>query len=739
MLKAALLKMASVFPAAVLARGQDYVRQAQVLSIRLSDGLLKGRVKGRANAIYDVHIDLKSWPSTPSRCNCPAATKCEHAAACLFALQDREQLAGSLPLSFDKPSAALSERHFQRNDLIREEVFNADEMVWYSDLQERGHDFFGYQLGILVDGNPISIVPLVADLINQWSLQTLDTMPDTKRIKLPFAKGRVLDIELGRIKPLLRLLLQYSFKSGITEDELQMKRYQLLLMQEAEQAVAATAARWRGTDDLRGQLQQLTQVTTLPAITLPRDLTVVLRDYQYQGVSWLQFLRANQFSGVLADDMGLGKTVQTLIHLQCEKEQGRLKKACLIVAPTSLIGNWFDEAKRFTPDLKILIFHGSTRHQDEFDEYDLVISTYGLIQRDKKRFLTYPFYYVILDEAQFIKNARTKTTQIIQQLKAVHRLCLTGTPLENHLGELWSLFHFLMPGLLGDAKQFRQFFRLPIEKHGDLERRELLAHRVRPFMLRRTKNQVARELPAKTEITRMIELTGPQRDLYEAIRMTMEQKVRDAISKQGLGKSQIVLLDALLKLRQVCCDPKLLSLPQASMAHDVSAKMDALMELMDSLILEGRFVLVFSQFTSMLKLIEAQLIARQYAYLKLTGQTQNRQELVKRFQAGEAQVFLISLKAGGTGLNLTRADTVILYDPWWNPAVQEQAMDRSHRIGQDKPVFVYKLITTGTVEEAIMSIQEKKRALFDGVLSNQTSGGIGLTDVDIAQFFMPLE
>ena len=739
MLKAALLKMASVFPAAVLARGQDYVRQTQVLSIRLSDGLLKGRVKGRANAIYDVHIDLKSWPNTPSRCNCPAATKCEHAAACLFALQDREQLPGSLPLSFDKPSAPLNEQHFQRNDLIREEVFNADEMVWYSDLQERGHDFFGYQLGILVDGNPISIVPLVADLINQWSLQTVDNMPDTKRIKLPFAKGRVLEIELGRIKPLLRLLLQYSFKSGATEDELKMKRYQLLLMQEAEQAVVVTAARWRGTDDLRAQLQQLTQVTTLPAITLPRDLTVVLRDYQYQGVSWLQLLRVNQFSGVLADDMGLGKTVQTLIHLQCEKEQGRLKKACLIVAPTSLIGNWFDEAKRFTPDLKILIFHGSTRHQDEFDEYDLVISTYGLIQRDKKRFLTYPFYYVILDEAQFIKNARTKTTQIIQQLKAVHRLCLTGTPLENHLGELWSLFHFLMPGLLGDAKQFRQFFRLPIEKHGDLERRELLANRVRPFMLRRTKNQVARELPAKTEITRMIELTGTQRDLYEAIRMTMEQKVRDAISKQGLGKSQIVLLDALLKLRQVCCDPKLLSLPQASMAHDVSAKMDALMELMDSLILEGRFVLVFSQFTSMLKLIEAQLIARQYAYLKLTGQTQNRQELVKRFQAGEAQVFLISLKAGGTGLNLTRADTVILYDPWWNPAVQEQAMDRSHRIGQDKPVFVYKLITTGTVEEAIMSIQEKKRALFDGVLSNQTSGGIGLTDVDIAQFFMPLE
>ena len=738
MLKAALLRMVSVFPAAVLARGQDYERHGQVLSTRLSDGLLKGRVKGRSNEIYDVHIDLKSWPDTPSRCSCPARTKCEHAVACLLALQVREHLVGSLPLGASQYSEPTNERRFQSNDLVHEELFNADDMVWYSDLQERGHDFFGYQLGILVDGNPVSIVPLVADLISHWSLQALDSMPDSKRIKLPFAKGRALDVELGRIKPLLRLLLQYSLKPGTTEDELQVKRYQLLLMQEAEQAVAATAARWRGTDDLRTQLQQLTTVTTLPEIELPRGLTISLRDYQHQGLNWLQFLRTSQFSGVLADDMGLGKTVQTLVHLLYEKEQGRLKKACLIVAPTSLMGNWFDEAKRFTPELKVLIFHGSTRHRDEFDDYDLVISTYGLIQRDKARFLSYQFYYVILDEAQFIKNARTKTTQIVQQLKATHRLCLTGTPLENHLGELWSLFHFLMPGLLGDAKQFRQFFRLPIEKQGDVERREVLAHRVQPFMLRRTKNQVARELPAKTEITRMIDLSGTQRDLYEAIRLTMEKKVRDAISKQGLGKSQIVLLDALLKLRQVCCDPQLLSLPQAAMAHGNSAKLDALMELIDNLILEGRYVLVFSQFTSMLKLIETQLIAKQYGYLKLTGQTQNRQELVKRFQAGEAPVFLISLKAGGTGLNLTRADTVILYDPWWNPAVQDQATDRSHRIGQENPVFVYKLITTGTVEEAIIAIQEKKRALFDGVLSNQTGGGVGLTDADIAQFFMPL-
>lgn len=737
MLKAALLKMTSVFSTATLTRGQEYVVNGQVLNLRFSDGLLKARVKGRSNAIHDVYIDLKVWPSTPARCNCSSSRQCEHAVACLLALQARDKTAGLLPLNFDKYIEPVNEQLFQRHDLIRETVIHADELVWYSDLKERGHDFFGYELGILVDDQPISIVPLVTDLIRKWRLETLESLPNTKRIQLPFAKGRVLELELGRIKPLLRLLLQYHFKSETT-DELQIKRYQLLLMQEVEQAMAASASRWRGTESLHQSLQQLTLTTTLPTIELPKGLTITLRDYQYQGVCWLQLLRTNQFSGVLADDMGLGKTAQTLAHLQFEKEQGRLKKACLIIVPTSLIGNWFEEAKRFTPQLKVLIFHGSTRHQDTFDTYDLVLSTYGLIQRDKPRFVSYNFYYVILDEAQFIKNARTKTTQIIQQLKATHRLCLTGTPLENHLGELWSLFHFLMPGLLGDAKQFKQFFRVPIEKQSDVERRELLSNRVKPFMLRRTKNEVARELPPKTEITQMIELTGTQRDLYETIRMMMEQKVRDAIAKQGLGKSQIVLLDALLKLRQVCCDPKLLSIPLAEIAYDHSAKMAALMDLLDNLIAEGRFVLVFSQFTSMLNLIETKLIARQYAYLKLTGQTKNRQELVNRFQAGEVPVFLISLKAGGTGLNLTRADTVILYDPWWNPAVQDQATDRSHRIGQEKPVFVYKLITKNTVEEVIMTIQEKKRALFDGVLSNQTGGGIGLTTEDIAQFFMPI-
>ena len=487
MLKAALLRMVDVFPAVVLKRGQDFANNGHVLNIRLSDGLLKGRVKGGEGQIYDVHIDLRSWPEAPSRCACSSRSSCEHAVACLLALQAKENIPGipqtGLQNSIQQSTEQKDSWRMNATEFMQEEILNTDDLVWYSDLHERGHDFFAYQLGIMVDGENVSIVPLVADLINRWDKATLEDLPNNMLVRLPLSKGKILQIELGRIKPLLRLLLHYSLRSGTGEPDLELQRYQLLLMQEAEQAVAATAGRWRGTDDLRVQLQRLTTITTLPEIVVPKGLRASLRDYQHQGLNWLQFLRTSHFSGVLADDMGLGKTVQTLAHLQYEKENGRMKKASLIIAPTSLMGNWFDEASRFAPELKVLIFHGTDRHRDDFDDYDLVISTYGLIQRDKLRFMDYTFYYLILDEAQFIKNARTKTTQIVQQLRAKHRLCLTGTPVENHLGELWSLFHFLMPGLLGDAKQFRQFFRVPIEKQGDTERRELLAHRVQPFML----------------------------------------------------------------------------------------------------------------------------------------------------------------------------------------------------------------------------------------------------------------
>lgn len=728
MWKAALSKMQVVFPPLLLQRGREHQLEEHVLSILFSDGLIKARVKDYSNRIHNVYIDLKLWPEQPARCSCSEQVNCEHAAACLYGLQFREKSQSNLGNPLKKESFSTEE-----------EIIDAEDLEWYSSVDESGHDFFSYQLGILIDNQPVSIVPLVVDLIGRWGLNTLSGLSDQLILKLPLSAGKVLKIELGRLKPLLRLLIEYSLGTESYAGNLKIKQYQLLLFLEAEHAIAAVRARWVGTEALRAKLQTLQTIHALPNVLPPIGLKAAhLREYQQQGLNWLQSLRQAKLSGILADDMGLGKTIQTLAHLLLEKEAGRLTSACLIVVPTSLVSNWFEEAKRFTPELRALIFHGSDRHQDEFEDYDLVISTYGLIQRDKKRFLNYGFYYLILDEAQSIKNARTKTTQVILQLNAQHRLCLTGTPLENHLGELWSLFHFLMPGFLGGHKSFKQHFRTPIEKYADAEKQTLLAERIKPFMLRRTKNEVAKELPEKTEIIIRVELAGKQRDLYEAIRMTMEKKVREAIANLGIGKSQIMVLDALLKLRQVCCDPRLLKLPQAEIAHGESVKMTAFMELLQSLIEEGRRVLVFSQFTSMLELIEHALNQKSYAYFKLTGKTTGRAEIVRQFQEGLAPIFLISLKAGGVGLNLTKADVVIHYDLWWNPAAEDQATDRMHRIGQENPVFVYKLVTVGTVEEAIQSMQNKKRQLISGILSNQMMGGVSLTDEDINQFFKPL-
>nr|WP_133130096.1 DEAD/DEAH box helicase [Legionella yabuuchiae] len=724
MLKTAISRMEEVFSPIVLNQSHEYQAHGYVLNVRLSDGLIKARVKDSSNHIYNVHIDLKHWPKIPADCSCNTRNNCVHAAAAILALQAKEFNA--------KPQEVLSAPLYY----AKEKVLEADDFEWFSSLGSSAQDFFSYQLGILIDGKQINIVPIVVDLISRWDAKTLENLSDNMEIKLPLSQGKSLKMSLGRIKPLLQLLLHYRVESA--QELLKLKSHQLLLMIEAEQALAASTSRWMGTQALRQSLLQLSNLKYIPEVPVPAGLTAELRPYQKQGLSWLSCLRENQFGGVLADDMGLGKTIQTLGLLQLEKEQGRLDQACLIIAPTSLVGNWYEEAKRFTPDLRVLVFHGSSRHEDEFNHYDVVISTYGLIQRDKTRFLKYTFYYLILDEAQFIKNARTKTTQIIQQLKAQHRLCLTGTPLENHLGELWSLFNFLMPGLLGTPRQFRHQFKNPIEKEGSLERQKLLGLRLQPFLLRRTKSLVAKELPPKTETTYTIELAGPQRDLYEAIRLLMEKKVRDAIAAQGIGRSQIILLDALLKLRQVCCDPRLLTMVDAKMAYGHSAKMDALLTILENLMDEGRRVLIFSQFTSMLKLIEQELEAKQYDYLKLTGQSKNRTEIVNQFQEGKAPIFLISLKAGGTGLNLTQADTVIHYDPWWNPAVEDQATDRSHRIGQENPVFVYKLITAGTVEEAILKMQDNKRQLVEGILSNKATGSLSFSEHELEALFAPL-
>jgi len=338
-----------------------------------------------------------------------------------------------------------------------------------------------------------------------------------------------------------------------------------------------------------------------------------------------------------------------------------------------------------------------------------------VLLRDADELLNQPFHYVVLDEAHTIKNTSSQVTKVAYKIDARHRLCLSGTPIENHLGELWSLFHFLMPGFLGTEESFTRCFRNPIEKQRDEGLRIRLAERVAPLMLRRTKTLVAKDLPPKSEIVRTIELHPKQVELYEAVRAAVSREVREEIERLGADRSRLLVLEALMKLRQVCNHPQLLKLPSARRVKS-SAKMDLLMEMVPSMVREGRRILIFSQFTGMLSIIEAALAKEGIRQLVLTGQSKDRGQLCDDFQSGKAPVFLISLRAGGTGLNLTAADTVIHFDPWWNPALEAQATDRAYRIGQMNPVFVYKFITAGTIEEKILMLQQKKRALFEGIL-----------------------
>lgn len=473
-------------------------------------------------------------------------------------------------------------------------------------------------------------------------------------------------------------------------------------------------------------VKQLKSYAGLVEVPLSMHVQAQLRPYQQQGLNWLGFLQEYGFGGILADDMGLGKTLQTLSLIQGLKDNKRLhKRPVLVVAPTSLMGNWQREAAQFTPELKTCLIHGLNRAKqfDQISKCDLVITSYPLLLRDADRYKKRKFSLLVLDEAQAIKNPNTKVAQQVRTLDAANRLCLTGTPLENHLGELWALMDFAMPGLLGGLKSFNQFYRQPIEQEGDRLSQQALAKRVAPFMLRRTKTDVVQELPAKTEITQYVELEGQQRELYESIRISMEQRIRQLVATKGLARSHIEFLDALLKLRQACIDPRLVKLDKAAQIEG-SAKLDWLRDTLPELLDEGRRVLIFSQFTAVLGLLEVLLKELNVEYSKLTGQTRKRQESIDRFQSGDVPVFLISLKAGGSGLNLTAADTVIHLDPWWNPAVEQQATDRAYRIGQDKPVFVYKLVAADTVEERIQQMQQQKQALAEALFDETGRAGM---------------
>ncbi|KRW62614.1 DEAD/DEAH box helicase [Pseudomonas sp. TTU2014-080ASC] len=613
---------------------------------------------------------------------------------------------------------------------------------WYAQVDEDPEQsWFDLELGIEVEGERISLLPVLLQAIRRtpWLLngEALNKRNDDELLLVSLPNHKRVALPLARLKPLLATLGELFVREpGESSQRIRMSKLDASKLNHLQTGPSFS---WQGGSELRDFASRLQALEGKEQQT-PKGLQAELRSYQLQGLAWMQGLAELNVGGLLADDMGLGKTLQTLGHILCEHQAGRLQHPALIVMPTSLIPNWQDEAARFTPQLKVLALHGAKRRSQFklIPEHQIILTTYALLPRDLKALGAYRYRLLILDEAQNIKNPRSKAASAASQLQADQRLCLTGTPLENHLGELWSLFNFLMPGWLGDYKSFNQDYRVPIEKNGNEQRLAHLTGRIKPFILRRTKEQVASELPPKTEIIQWVELTAAQRDRYETLRLAMDQKVRAEVARQGLARSQIVILEALLRLRQACCDLRLLDEVSTLTSAD-SGKLSGLLDMLQELFAEGRKVLLFSQFTRMLALIETELQARQIPYAKLTGETQDRRTPVERFQAGELPIFLISLKAGGAGLNLTAADTVIHFDPWWNPAAEAQASDRAYRIGQDKPVFVYKMIARGSVEEKIQQLQQAKANLAKGVLAGGSQSQLQLSEEDLQALFAPLE
>ncbi|HZS03799.1 MAG TPA: SNF2-related protein [Blastocatellia bacterium] len=460
----------------------------------------------------------------------------------------------------------------------------------------------------------------------------------------------------------------------------------------------------------------------------PAGFTGELRGYQREALGWLHFLRRFGFGGCLADDMGLGKTLMALALLEARREQRADKKKSnghrpapsLVVVPKSLVFNWKQEAARFTPRLRVLDHTGQFRQKDKsehFEDYDLILTTYGTLRNDAVLFKDVRFDYVILDEAQAIKNADTESAKAARLLKGDYKLALSGTPIENHLGELWSLFDFLNPGLLGSASVLN--LGGAAGRNPDEETRKMLAQALRPFILRRTKDQVAKDLPQKLEQTIFCELESAQRKRYNDLREHYRKELLNKIEADGLNKSKMVILEALLRLRQAACHPGLID---KNRVKDPSAKLDVLLPQLAEVIAEGHKTLVFSQFTSLLSIVRDRLENEGITYEYLDGKTRNRQARVERFQTDpDCKLFLISLKAGGLGLNLTAAEYVFLLDPWWNPAVEAQAIDRAHRIGQTKQVFAYRLIAKDTVEEKVLELQNTKRDLADAIINADNS------------------
>lgn len=532
---------------------------------------------------------------------------------------------------------------------------------------------------------------------------------------------------LNKYLPLARM--------GTTEgDHVRFRQTQVGLL-DAMLAMQSEVSIDKRFEQARERLRQFQGIAPHEA---PNGFTGDLRVYQQEGLGWLHFLREFGFGGCLADDMGLGKTIQVLAllearrQLRCNARKKNRLPPSLVVVPRSLIFNWQSEASRFTPKLRILDNSGLGRIKstDQFENYDVILTTYGTLRRDILTLKDYKFDYAILDEAQAIKNGNSLSAKSARLINADHRLAMSGTPVENHLGELWSLFEFLNPGMLGNTSQMGKS-DLGLGKSNE-EGTAILAKALRPFILRRTKEQVAKDLPEKTEQTIYCDLDPDQRMLYDDLREHYRSSLLGRIARDGINKSKILILEALLRLRQAALHPGLID--KAEQFNTSSAKLEVLLEQLREVFQEGHKTLVFSQFTSMLAIVKHRLDKEKIPYAYLDGQTKDRQERVQQFQNDpDCKVFLISLKAGGVGLNLTAADYIFLLDPWWNPAVESQAIDRAHRIGQTRPVFAYRLIARNTVEEKVLELQSKKRALADAIINadNSLIRNLGREDLEL--------
>jgi superfamily II DNA or RNA helicase len=625
-------------------------------------------------------------------------------------------------------------------------LVDPDSVAWYSELgdEEGRPGWFNLELGVEIEGQRVSLVPVLLELLERSgelsSLRALER--GTERLLVVEAEGHgYVRVQPDRLRRLWNVLIELYHRDNFDGKRLCFDASQANALGGLRDALGeGESLSLSGAEDLQHLLDGF---LATPDPVTPESLRVqaTLRPYQLEGVAWLQHLVKHRVGGILADDMGLGKTLQTITHLSLEHTGNALVPPSLIVCPTSLVGNWARELARFAPQLRVRLYHGPNRHEQRewLDAADVIVTSYPILLRDAEILEPIHYHIVVLDEAQAIKNASGSAHEAVCALKSEHRLCLTGTPIENHLGELWSQFQFLSPGWLGTEAQFRARYPSSVSSSlADRARLDALHQKVAPHILRRVKDEVAPDLPPKLLTMVPIELSGKQRELYESIRSAAHHDVRRAIRVKGLEGSTIAVLDALMKLRQVCCDPRLVGMEAARFVRE-SVKFTRLFQLLETHLECKRRVLVFSQFTGMLDLIGKELIARDIDYLSLTGQTQNRQAKVDAFERGHADVFLISLKAGGTGLNLTSADTVIHYDPWWNPAAQDQATDRAYRIGQKKPVLVQELVIVGSVEERMRALQQQKRELARAILHGEIPGEKRLSERDVDDLLAPLE